>query len=178
MNENKRMVPFSPAEPFRYCPADGTKLGEPRPSGGTTCPHCGRSWYRNSAPAVGAVVVEDGRALVTVRAREPEKGRLDLPGGFLGVGEHPVDGLVREVREELGVQIEVLEPPILLATHTYGPDGQYVLAIGFRARIVAGEPDPTDDVAEIRWVSPQELDSADFAWGHDQRMVREALQSG
>jgi len=113
---------------------------------------------------------------VTVRAREPEKGRLDLPGGFLGVGEHPVDGLAREVREELGVEIEVFEPPILLATHTYGPDGQYVLAIGFGARIVAGEPDPTDDVAEIRWIFPQELDSADFAWEHDRRMVREALR--
>ena len=88
-----------------------------------------------------------------------------------------MDGLAREVREELGVEIEVLEPPILLATHTYGPAGQYVLAIGFRARIVAGEPEPTDDVAAIRWVSPQELDSADFAWEHDWRMVQEALLS-
>ena len=177
MNENKRMVPFSPAEPFRYCPADGTKLGEPRPSGGATCPLCGRSWYRSSAPAVGAVIVEDGRALVTVRAREPEKGRLDLSGGFLGVGEHPVDGLAREARDELGVEIEVLEPPLLLATHTYGPGGQYVLAIGFGARIVGGEPDPTDDVAEIKWVSAVEVDSADFAWEHDRRMVQEALLS-
>jgi ADP-ribose pyrophosphatase YjhB (NUDIX family) len=176
LNENKRKVPFSPAEPFRYCPADGTKLGEPRPSGGATCPNCGRSWYRNSAPAVGAVIVEDGRALVTVRAREPEKGRLDLPGGFLGVAEHPVYGLAREVREELGVEIEVFEPPILLATYTYGPDGQYVLAIGFGARIVEAEPDPTDDVAAIKRVSAEGVDSADFAWEHDRRMVREALR--
>ena len=177
MNEDKRMVPFSPTEPFRFCPADGTRLGEPRLSGRVTCSLCGRSWYRNSAPEVGAVIVEDGRALVTVRAREPEKGRLDLPGGFLGAGEHPVDGLAREAREELGVEIEVLEPPILLATHTYVPDGQYVLAIGYRARIVAGEPDPTDDVAAIRWVSPQELDWADFAWEHDRKMVQETLLS-
>ena len=177
MNEDKRMVSFSPTEPFRFCPADGTRLGEPRPSGGVTCSLCGRSWYRNSAPAVGAVIVEDEKALLTLRAREPEKGRPDLPGGFLGAGEHPVDGLAREAREELGVEIEVLEPPILLATHTYGPDGQYVLAMGFRARIVAGEPDQTDDVAAIRWVSPQELDSADFAWEHDRRMVQEALFS-
>jgi len=174
-NAAHETVPFSPTEPFRFCPADGTKLGEPRPSGGATCPNCGRSWYRNSAPAVGAVIVEDGKALLTVRAREPEKGRLDLPGGFLEVGEHPVDGLVREVREELGVEVEVFEPPILLATHTYGPDGQYVLAIGFRARIAGGEPNPTDDVAEIRWISPEELDSADFAWEHDRKMVRAAL---
>ena len=171
-----REVPFSPTEPFRYCPADGTRLGEPRASGGASCPLCGRSWYRNSAPAVGAVILSGDKALVTVRAREPEKGRLDLPGGFLEVGEHPVSGLAREVREELGVGVEVLEPPVALATHTYGDDGQYVLAIGFRARIVEGEPDPTDDVAEVRWVSAGELDRADFAWEHDKRMVRAALE--
>ena len=120
------------------------------------------------------MIVEDGKALLTLRAREPEKGRLDLPGAFLGVGDHPVDGLARE---ELGVEIEVLEPPILLATHTYGPAGQYVLAIGFRARIVAGEPEPTDDVAAIRWVSAEEVDPADFTWKHDRRRWPERLSA-
>ena len=123
-------------------------------------------------------MVDNGKALLTVRAREPEKGRLDLPGGFLEVGEHPVVGLAREVEEELGVEVEVSEPPILMATHTYGTDGQYVLAIGFRARIVGGELSPADDVAEIRWVSAEELDSADFAWEHDREMVRQALRGG
>lgn len=169
-------VPFSPTEPYKFCPADGTRLEEPRPSGGTRCPLCGRSWYRNSSPAVGAVILRDGKALVTVRALEPEKGRIDLPGGFLQVGEHPLDGIVREVREELGVEIEVTGDPILPAIHTYGPDGGYVLPIGFRASIVEGEPDPTDDVAEIRWLSLEEVDSTDFAWEHDRKMVREALQ--
>lgn len=169
-------VPFSPTEPFRFCPADGTRLEEPRPSGGASCPLCGRSWYRNSAPSVGAAIVRDGRALLTVRAGEPEKGRLDVPGGFLNVGEHPVEGLAREVREELGVEIEVLGDPVLLATHTYGENGEWVLAIGFRARIAGGEPSPTDDVAEIRWVSAEELDSVDFAWEHDRGFVRRALE--
>ena len=104
MTEAAQKVLFSATQPYRFCPADGTRLEEPRPGGGARCPLCGRSWYRNSAPAVGAVIVQDGQALVTVRAREPEKGRLDLPGGFLEVGEHPVDGLVREVREELGAE--------------------------------------------------------------------------
>src|SRR5918997_1159994 len=87
-----KQIPFNATEPFKFCPADGTRLKDPRPSGGVTCPLCGRSWYRNSAPAGWAAIVEDSRALVTVRAREPEKGRVDLPGGFLEVGEHPVDG--------------------------------------------------------------------------------------
>ncbi len=50
------------------------------------------------------------------------------------------------------VKIEVVEGSILLAPHTYGPDGAYVLTIGYRTRIIEGEPNPTDDVAEIRWI--------------------------
>ena len=175
MSGSAQEVGFSATEPYRFCPADGTRLEEPRPSGGARCPCCGRSWYRNSAPSVGAAIVENGKALVTVRAREPEKGRIDVPGGFLDVGEHPVDGLVREAREELGVEVEVSGNPVLLATHTYGADGGYVLAIGFRARITGGEVRPTDDVAKVRWVSAEELDELDFAWEHDREMVRAAL---
>lgn len=178
MMGNPDEVPFSPTEPFRFCPADGTRLGDPRPSGGATCPLCGRSWYRNSAPSVGAAIVRDGKALVTVRGIEPEKGKVDVPGGFLEVGEHPVDGLVREAREELGVDVEVVGEPVLHAVHTYGEDGIYVLAIGFRARIVDGEPSPADDVAELRWVSEEELDTLDFAWEHDRRLLRAALRDG
>ena len=175
MTDAAQKVPFSATEPYRFCPADGTHLEEPRPSGGARCPLCGRSWYRHSAPAVGAAIVRDDRALVAVRGIEPEKGRIDLPGGFVGVGEHPADGLVREAKEELGVEIEVVGAPILLAIHTYGADGEYVLAIGFRARIVEGEPQPSDDVAEIKWVSADELDDVDFAWEHDRELVRTAL---
>lgn len=87
-----------------------------------------------------------------------------------------MDGIVREVREELGVEIEVVEGPILLAPHTYGPDGAYVLAIGFSTRIIEGEPDPTNDVAEIRWISMEEIDDTDFAWEHDRGFVQAALE--
>jgi len=122
--------------------------------------------------------VRDGKALVTVRAREPEKGRIDVPGGFVEVGEHPVQEIEREVREELGVEIEVEARPVLMATHTYGPGGNWVLAISFLARIVEGEPSPADDVAGIRWISAEEIDDTDFAWEHDRRLVRAALEAG
>jgi ADP-ribose pyrophosphatase YjhB (NUDIX family) len=122
--------------------------------------------------------VRDGKALVTVRALEPEKGKVDVPGGFVEVGEHPVRGIEREVREELGIEVEVEDNPVLLATHTYGPDGTWVLAISFSARLVDGEPSPADDVAEICWVSAEDIDDLDFAWEHDRRLVRAALEDG
>lgn len=168
---------FTADSPFRFCPADGTKLGEPRPSGGATCPLCGRSWYRNPAPAVGAAMVRDGKALVTVRAREPYKGKIDVPGGFLELGEHPIDALKREVMEELGVEVEVEWPPVMFAPHTYGDDGVHALAIGFRARIISGKPFPSDDVADILWISSDEINSLDFAWNHDREFIRDALSN-
>jgi ADP-ribose pyrophosphatase YjhB (NUDIX family) len=172
----RKDIPFTATEPYRFCPADGTELeakgGESR---GASCPTCGRSWYRSSSPAVGAAIVDGQQALVTVRGIEPEKGKIDVPGGFVEVGEHPRDALAREAQEELGVEVVVEERPMLLAVHTYGPDGEYVLAIGFRVRIVSGEPNPADDVAEIRWVSADEVDDLDFAWEHDRAMIKAAL---
>ena len=175
----KQDIPFTATEPYRFCPADGTKL-EAKGGGskGAACPTCGRSWYRSSAPAVGAAIVSAERVLVTVRGIEPEKGRMDLPGGFVEVGEHPRDALAREAREELGVEVEVEEGPMLLAVHTYGAGGEYVLAIGYRVRIVSGEPSPSDDVAEIRWVSEGEVETLDFAWEHDRKIARLALEEG
>jgi ADP-ribose pyrophosphatase YjhB (NUDIX family) len=172
---NRKEIPFSPTEPFRFCPADGTRLGDPRPSGGVSCPLCGRSWYRNPAPAVGAAILEGDKALVTVRAREPYRGKVDVPGGFLKTGEHPVEGLKREVREELGLGLEVDPLPVLLAPHIYGPEGVWALAIGFRARISEGAPKPADDVAEALWIGAGEVDGVDFAWEHDREFVRAAL---
>jgi hypothetical protein len=74
--------------------------------------------------------------------------------------------------------IEVEERPVLVATHTYGPGGNWVLAISFLARIVDGEPSPADDVAGIRWILAEEIDDTDFAWEHDRRLVRIALEDG
>jgi ADP-ribose pyrophosphatase YjhB (NUDIX family) len=162
---------------FAFCPACGGALDDPDADGGARCPRCDRSWYRDPAPTAGCALVEGDRALVTVRAREPFKGRFDVPGGFLHVGEHPIDGLKRELKEELGVEIDVTEEDFLAATpHPYGgADGDWVLSLGYRGRVVAGEPTPADDVAAIEWVTADELDSLDFAWPHDRELVRKAL---
>ena len=68
------------------------------------------------------------------------EGKVDVPGGFL----------------------EVEGSPVLLAAHTYTPEA-WLLARGFRARIVRGEPRPADDdVAGARWISAGEVDGTDF----------------
>ena len=162
--------------PFRFCPRCGAGL-EKSDDAELRCVECHHVWYRNPAPTVGAAIVHDGRALVTQRARDPEKGRFDVPGGFLDVDEDPIDGLKREIREELGVEIEAaVEDCISMVPHSYGADGVDVLALGFRARLVSGDPKPADDVAAFKWVTKDELDDLDFAWPHDRELIRRALE--
>ena len=128
-------------KPFLYCPACAAELGENDEEGAKRCPSCDRTWYRNSSPTVGCTLVRDGKALVARRGRDPEKGRLDIPGGFLLAGEDPLDGLKREVDEELGVVIEVnVSDCISMTPQRYGDEGDFVLALGFLARLVSGEP--------------------------------------
>jgi 8-oxo-dGTP pyrophosphatase MutT (NUDIX family) len=163
-------------EPFRYCPVDGTALDDPDKEGGSRCGTCGRSWYRNSSPVVGCVIVRDGKVLVTVRGVDPHKGKVDLPGGFLLNGEDPIEGLKREIEEEVGIEIEAdVSDCLQMAPHVYAHENDFNLALGFRARWISGEAVAGDDAAEIRWVSPDEVEALDFAWEHDRELVRKAF---
>lgn len=63
-----------------------------------------------------------------------------------------------------------------ITPHAYGGEGDYTLAMGFVARIASGEPKASDDVAEIRWVTTDEVDDIPFAWEHDKDLVRRALE--
>lgn len=164
-------------KPFDFCPSCATRL-EWRSDliKGGQCPSCGRAWYRNSAPTAGAAIVRDDKVLVTQRAIEPEKGRWDVPGGFLAAGEAPIEGLRREIREELGIEVDVsVSDCVSMVPHTYGSEGDFVLALGFVAWLVSGEPEAADDVAAFRWIDRTEVDALDFAWEHDRDLVRGAL---
>lgn len=164
--------------PFKFCPADGTKLGDPGNDSGAKCPKCGRAWYHNSAPTAGIVLVDGERALITQRGRPPEEGRFDIPGGFLEHDEDPVEGVKREAKEELGLDIEVeLSDLVQMVPHPYGDDGDWVLAIGFIGRFPGGDVKTGDDVVDYRWVGLDDLADIDFAWDHDRALVKKALSN-
>lgn len=86
---------------FTYCPACASKNIR---FGGNKfdCPDCGFVYYHNTAAATGCVIESGGKVVLLVRGREPGRGKLDLPGGFVDPGEGVLEGLCRELREELG----------------------------------------------------------------------------
>jgi 8-oxo-dGTP diphosphatase len=58
---------------------------------------------------VGGVVIRDGRALLIRRGSEPLRGEWSIPGGMLEVGETLAEGVARELLEETGLQVKVLD---------------------------------------------------------------------
>ena len=70
------------------------------------CQTCGFLLFFNVASAAGAIIADpQGRILLLRRDRDPRKGKLAMPGGFIDPGESAEEGLSREVREEVNLQV-------------------------------------------------------------------------
>lgn len=89
-------------EAFTFCPA----CASPRLRGERgrmwICPDCGFEYFHNVATAAGIIIEVSGSIILLRRSKEPRRGMLGLPGGFIEPGESAEDGVLRECGEELG----------------------------------------------------------------------------
>ncbi|MFI6491889.1 (deoxy)nucleoside triphosphate pyrophosphohydrolase [Streptomyces sp. NPDC050564] len=109
---------------------------------------------------VGAALLSEGRLLSARRSAPPAlAGRWELPGGKVEPGENPEHALVRELREELGVEAEPLER----VPGEWPLKPGYVLRV-WTARLLPGsaEPRPLEDHDELRWLTPGEIWDVDW----------------
>jgi 8-oxo-dGTP diphosphatase len=146
---------------WKYCPRCRAEL-----KGGAErveCGECGFVAYASSQPTACAICVDvEGRVLLARRRADPFAGRWDLPGGFLQEGEHPLDGLVRELREETGLEVEPLEfVGIWMDRYGDTEDAPATLNLYWTAHVTGGESEPADDVTELGWFAPDELPRPD-----------------
>ena len=146
---------------WTFCPRCRAELaGE---SARVACAACGFVAYANPKPTATALCVDsEGRVLLARRGVQPRVGSWDLPGGFVDEGEHPLDALRRELREETGLEIEPLEL-VGIWMDRYGGDStaHSTLNLFWTARIVGGDVRAADDVAELAWFAPDELPPAE-----------------
>ena len=92
---------------FKLCPMCGSKRIENHGDRKWLCPDCGFDLYNNVASAVGIIIYDKyNNVLFEERAKNPRKGFLAVPGGFVDFGESAEEAVVRECREEIGVPVE------------------------------------------------------------------------
>lgn len=110
--------------------------------------------------AVAVIFDETGRVLLTQRPQHADHGgQWEFPGGKLEPGEEAVDALIREVREEVG--LEVLNAEFLTdVVHSYGPK-QVLLHVYYVNRF-KGLPRKLESQIDLCWANLNELDSFDF----------------
>jgi len=165
---------------IRYCPKCGSgDLVRPIVQR-LTCRACGFEFYFNAACAVVALIVDgQGRLLVTTRANDPAKGTLDLPGGFVDLGESAEQALAREIREETGLNL-LTAAYLCSEPNTYPYKGVVYKTLDMAFICQVKEPEKAkaaDDVAAVRWVLPTEIDPQEFGFDSIRRVVVRFLRN-
>ena len=151
---------MTPVSHFKHCPS----CGHPRAGELTipfNCVECRFVFYFNLTSAATAIIARpDGKVLFITRAKEPAKGKLAYPGGFIDIGETAEEALRRETLEEVNLKIDDIQ---LLCSHPneyeYKGVTYPVLDFIFSARAEAVEDTQAlDGVADFSWRDPNEVE--------------------
>jgi 8-oxo-dGTP diphosphatase len=107
--------------------------------------------------AVSGAIFRDGKILLVRRARSPAKGFYSLPGGRVEFGESLHTALHREVDEETGLKIEILDLAGWREVLPGAGSGGHYLIMSFAARWMAREPILNDEHDDFKWLAPDTL---------------------
>lgn len=130
----------------------------------------------NAAAAAGAILVCQEDILLGVRRHDPAAGKLDIIGGFIDFDETAEDGLVRELREELGLNIAPKQLAYFCSVpNHYRFDGvlyhtlDIIYTCTFETRPAVT---PADDLADVVWTQPRDLDENTLAFDSSRRALK------
>jgi 8-oxo-dGTP diphosphatase len=123
-------------------------------------------------PCAGVVCLRGGEVLLIRRGKAPLKGEWSIPGGRMELGEGAAQGALRELKEETGVEAELLG---LIDVVDYFHDGGQAVLIDYAARWTAGEPAAGDDAAEAVFVTIAEA-MRRLGWVETRRVVALAVE--
>jgi 8-oxo-dGTP diphosphatase len=132
----------------------------------------GRRWkdLRREYPSqpiigVGAVIVQEGKILLAKRGSEPGKGKWSVPGGLVELGEKLEKAVVREVKEETNLDVEVIRLIDAVDNIIGDPNRKlqfHFVILDYLAKLKGGTLQPSSDVLDARWVRIEEADDYDL----------------
>ena len=168
---------MKPADCFLHCP----KCGQPKAQPGSApfhCAGCGFLFYFNPAIAAAAVLTApDDTLLLIRRAKDPHRGKLTLPGGFVDAGEEAEAALRREIHEEVGLEAGRLDYlGSLPNTYHYRGVTYQVLDFFFTGHVTsqAVRSDP-GEVTEVCWLPRDQVRLDEIAFDSVREILRRFL---
>ena len=154
-----------PLAQFKYCPKCGSNHFVINNFKSKRCEDCGFIYYYNTCSSTIALIInKDKELLVATRAHEPEKGTLDLPGGFVDMNETGEEAVVREIKEETNLNVECVKY-LFSITNDYEYSGFMVqtLDLVFLCDVKNTENiKAEDDVAKLQFIKITELNPGLF----------------
>lgn len=165
---------------FRYCPVCGSSEFKSNNIKSMRCRGCGFVMYVNPSAAVAAFIVNHKKELlVCTRANDPEKGKFDLPGGFVDENETAENAIEREILEELGMKVD--EGKYLFSIpNDYLYSGWMLPTLDLFFLYEVKEdfvPIPADDVKDCSFVSLDKIDIEKFGFKSMRQALRMFLQN-
>jgi len=163
---------------LKFCPRCGSPNFAAKAAHHYVCAACAFEWYINPAVAAACFVFDDRNQILLIRRqKDPGKGRLAPPGGFIDVGETAEAGVRREMHEETGLDLEAVK--FLCSqpnTYAYGGYTYNVLDIFFTARVPAFSGIKTgEDVSGLVVQPAADIDPAVLAFPSMQTAWRHHL---
>lgn len=132
------------------------------------CTKCGKLNFMQHKVGIAAVVFKNNKLLLLKRAQDPWKGYWNLPAGFLEYEESLIDGVIREVFEEAGLNVDVTG---LRHVVKYWDDPRgHGIVLFYDCKILDGEYIPNDEVLEMKYFSMDELPQEIAGAGHKEML--------
>jgi 8-oxo-dGTP diphosphatase len=119
-----------------------------------------REYPESPIVGVGGVIFDGASVLLAKRGQEPAKGTWSLPGGAVELGEKVIDALKREIREEIGIEIEVGGLIRVLERIIHDEEKKiryHYVIVDYWGWKVSGEPKPGSDTSDICFVPLKEI---------------------
>lgn len=163
-----------PLHQFAYCPKCGAKSFVERNEKAKQCTACGFVYYFNPSSSVACFIRNpQGELLLVRRAKEPAKGTLDLPGGFVDLFESAEEAARREVKEETGLDLLGIRYLFSLPNvYPYCGFEVHTLDMFFECTVSSFEgARAEDDAAEILILPVERLEPEAFGLGSIRKAV-------
>jgi mutator protein MutT len=114
---------------------------------------------------VGAVIVHEGKILLEKRKNAPGKGKWSIPGGLVELGESTEQAVIREVKEEAGLDVE--EPRLVdvvddVSLDEKGAVKYHFVIVDYVINVMRGVPKAASDADELEWVPFSEVEEYDL----------------